>query len=666
MKLCIRDGRWDLALDMVGHKEWAVSDVRLHHMAIMACRRGARWEEALSVVESMKTKGLERDGAVYASAIAVCGAAGQWAKGVQLLEEAVADWPYGLTPNMFNAAISTCCRGEAWEMVTRVVGLMEQHGVAWDSYTYSALMDAYAKSGRPDEALQLFDKMVDQGVQADRVAYTVAMSLYVRQGQFDKVLQLFKRMRGEGVEPDGHTYAAAITACSGGANVEKEVLDLLADYRRSRHRPSRLVYVAAVVACAREGHWKGAMRVLEQMVEAKVLPEFWTFAAATEACTNRGVWAETLGMLQASSGRGRFVGREEYDEVMQRAAGAARERCGSSAQLSQDLVATQALQAEEKDLWTAVVGCQNKNRWRRLVSLVERLQEAGKAEAVVSKGKKRGRAAMAKGLAVQLPHALVLTGVRLGLLREALEMFNALEKVAEPLGEEGAAEREMVHRVLVRGLLQHKDGWALPLEALRDELEAPQVKRKSRGAGAKRGGDKPGRGLEAYKLAVELCSRARQWQALEAVLELYRSRHGSDAVLVDVAKAVVEEMGILGVNKPQGRAVGEPSKEDQWGARENGQLDDMTEVSSRSERPSRGASGVIHLDDLSEDTEKHGLKTRSNSIIRLDDLSDESASGEMPESSGIVHLDDLSEETPSDGERQEEEATEVVGQRELQ
>uniref|UniRef100_A0A5K0VX68 Pentatricopeptide repeat-containing protein n=2 Tax=Nymphaea colorata TaxID=210225 RepID=A0A5K0VX68_9MAGN len=92
-----------------------------------------------------------------------------------------------------------------------------KHGLNFDMYVGSALVDMYAKCGSIDDAQQFFDEMPQRSV----VSWTVMISGQAQHGNCYKVLQLFKRMEGEGVQPDPVAFLALFSACGRAGLVEE-------------------------------------------------------------------------------------------------------------------------------------------------------------------------------------------------------------------------------------------------------------------------------------------------------------------------------------------------------------------------------------------------------------------------------------------------------------
>ncbi|KAL5578458.1 hypothetical protein UlMin_020157 [Ulmus minor] len=87
----------------------------------------------------------------------------------------------------------------------------------WKTFTINALMAMYAKLGRVDDSLALFELFENR----DLVSWNTMISSLSQNDQFMEALVFLHQMVGEGIRPDGVTIASVLPACS-----HLEMLDL--------------------------------------------------------------------------------------------------------------------------------------------------------------------------------------------------------------------------------------------------------------------------------------------------------------------------------------------------------------------------------------------------------------------------------------------------------
>lgn len=79
-----------------------------------------------------------------------------------------------------------------------------------DVICYTALIDSQCKSENLQEAVSLFNELIEQGLLPDTAAYTALISGYCKQGNVDKALTLMNEMKSNGIQPDNCTMVKLV------------------------------------------------------------------------------------------------------------------------------------------------------------------------------------------------------------------------------------------------------------------------------------------------------------------------------------------------------------------------------------------------------------------------------------------------------------------------
>ncbi|RKP06505.1 hypothetical protein THASP1DRAFT_31677 [Thamnocephalis sphaerospora] len=101
---------------------------------------------------------------------------------------------------------------------------MPTYGVTANVYTYGAMMDAYLRANRPEDAERLAMQLEkDADVEANAVIYSIRIRARAMLKQGSAVEQLFREMQAKGIRPDALAYAAVIEAYADQDNMEAAV-----------------------------------------------------------------------------------------------------------------------------------------------------------------------------------------------------------------------------------------------------------------------------------------------------------------------------------------------------------------------------------------------------------------------------------------------------------
>jgi pentatricopeptide repeat domain-containing protein 1 len=57
--------------------------------------------------------------------------------------------------------------------------------------TYNTIITACNKSGKPEQGLKVYERMVAKGVKASATTYTALISAYGKQGMVEKAMDIF-------------------------------------------------------------------------------------------------------------------------------------------------------------------------------------------------------------------------------------------------------------------------------------------------------------------------------------------------------------------------------------------------------------------------------------------------------------------------------------------
>ncbi|GJN08112.1 hypothetical protein PR202_ga26003 [Eleusine coracana subsp. coracana] len=125
----------------------------------------------------------------------------------------------GLVPDgfSFSSVLSACARAGARQYGVWVHQLMTDLGVEMNHILGSALVDMYAKCGKIDVAMEIFNTVNRNHVSV----WNTMISGLAAHGLGSDVVTLFRKMKIEGLVPDRVTFVALLTACSHCGMVEE-------------------------------------------------------------------------------------------------------------------------------------------------------------------------------------------------------------------------------------------------------------------------------------------------------------------------------------------------------------------------------------------------------------------------------------------------------------
>ncbi|CAN6345735.1 unnamed protein product [Urochloa humidicola] len=178
--------------------------------------RSGKLAEARCLFDGMP----HRDEVAYATLLSGYATAADFPSAMELFSRLRATSPphAAADPFVLSPVLKACASAAAAAADAMILGnaaalhaFAVRSSAASSVFVSTALADAYAKAGRLELALKVFDEMPCKNV----VSWTTLIASLARAGRRHDALRRFAEMRASGVDCDSHAYAAALTACTG-------------------------------------------------------------------------------------------------------------------------------------------------------------------------------------------------------------------------------------------------------------------------------------------------------------------------------------------------------------------------------------------------------------------------------------------------------------------
>ncbi|GFP95299.1 putative pentatricopeptide repeat-containing protein at1g68930 [Phtheirospermum japonicum] len=228
----------------------------------------------------------------------------------------------GIGPDEFTlgSVISSCANLASLEEGAQFHGRAHVSGLISFITVSNALVTLYAKCGNILESHCLFDEIKFK----DEVTWTALVSGYAKFGKANETIGLFEEMLGYGLKPDEVTFVGVLSACSRAGFVDKGRLyfDLMVD--KFGIRPVLDHYTCMIDLYSRSGNLEEAKKFI---LEMPFRPDTIGWATLLSSCRNFGnmeigKWAaESLLELDPQNPAGHvllvsiYAAKGKWDEV---------------------------------------------------------------------------------------------------------------------------------------------------------------------------------------------------------------------------------------------------------------------------------------------------------------------------------------------------------------
>ncbi|XAR62978.1 hypothetical protein NMG60_11022748 [Bertholletia excelsa] len=154
-----------------------------------------------------------------------------------------------------------------------------RHGLDYDIYVGTSLLDMYVKNDNLTYARSIFDNMKNKNV----FAWNSMIVGYSFKGQFEDAIKLFNQMENEGSKPDLVTHNSLVSGYSmWGYN--KEAVSMVDQIKASGLTPNVVTWTALISGCVQKGNFKDALEFSIQMQQEGINANSATVSSLLRAC----------------------------------------------------------------------------------------------------------------------------------------------------------------------------------------------------------------------------------------------------------------------------------------------------------------------------------------------------------------------------------------------
>ncbi|WCJ36255.1 Pentatricopeptide repeat (PPR-like) superfamily protein [Euphorbia peplus] len=149
----------------------------------------------------------------------------------------------------FSIVVRICTRLASLEYARQAHAALVRHGFGSDIVANTALVDFYSKWGRIQNARHVFEKMPNKNV----ISWNTLIAGYGNHGRGDEAVELFERMLQQRIRPNHVTFLAVLSACSYSGISERGWEIFQAMDREYKVKPRAMHYACMVELLGREG-----------------------------------------------------------------------------------------------------------------------------------------------------------------------------------------------------------------------------------------------------------------------------------------------------------------------------------------------------------------------------------------------------------------------------
>ncbi|KAG0598383.1 hypothetical protein M758_12G068300 [Ceratodon purpureus] len=263
LKACASAGALEWVKDVHSHVREAglESDLRVGKALVHVYAKSGNIDDARLVFDRMK----ERDVITWNVMIGVYTESGCGVEAYELYLQMLRE---GFKPDTITyvCLLNASASAGAMEWVKEVHSQIQEAGFESDLRVGNALVHKYAKSGSVDDARLVFDRMEERDV----ITWTAMIGAYAESGRGVEAYHLYLQMKGEGFQPDAVTYLSILNACASAGSFEW-VKTVQSHLQKAGLESDLRVANALVHMYAKSGNIDEARLVFDKMEERDVI-----------------------------------------------------------------------------------------------------------------------------------------------------------------------------------------------------------------------------------------------------------------------------------------------------------------------------------------------------------------------------------------------------------
>jgi pentatricopeptide repeat protein len=286
-----------------------------YHTLIVAAHRANQHDLAVRTFDELIEEGITPSRQTYETALDSMARSGLLAQALEVFVQMKSN---GLMPRKvtYNTLLSACVNAPQprVEAAFEIFEEMQTKGnVTPDRSTYSLLIDAACKAGKPEMAFDAFSHMRDSGIEIqvgtlNRLIHAAGLNAKEDSTSVQATLELYDAMKKLGVEPDVITYGSLIATCAK-ARDAATAIKVYEEMRAAGVEPNRILFNVLINALGRANRSEEAMeyfRVMQKQseVNSSLTPNRETYTTVFDAFIGGGGAELAMAKQSLESGDG--------------------------------------------------------------------------------------------------------------------------------------------------------------------------------------------------------------------------------------------------------------------------------------------------------------------------------------------------------------------------
>mmetsp|Transcript_17587 Transcript_17587/g.33151 ORF Transcript_17587/g.33151 Transcript_17587/m.33151 type:complete len:719 (-) Transcript_17587:90-2246(-) len=203
---------------------------------------------------------------------------------------------------MVEALVMNHCVNDAWRLVQKIRKDNSLKDLV-NAVIYSTILKGFSICKQPDKVVDLYEEMQESNLECNTITYNTILNAYARCGAMHRAPKLLEDMKKSQppVEPDIVTWSTIVKGYCMSGDVDKG-LEIMQEMRKDgKFAPDEVMFNSLLDGCARNNRLADALRLLDEMRAANVVPSNFTLSIVVKLLSRARRLGQAFDMVDSVS-----------------------------------------------------------------------------------------------------------------------------------------------------------------------------------------------------------------------------------------------------------------------------------------------------------------------------------------------------------------------------
>mmetsp|Transcript_131068 Transcript_131068/g.213327 ORF Transcript_131068/g.213327 Transcript_131068/m.213327 type:complete len:716 (+) Transcript_131068:110-2257(+) len=199
---------------------------------------------------------------------------------------------------MVEALVMNHCVNDAWRLVQKIRKDSSLKDLL-NAVIYSTILKGFSICKQPDKVVDLYEEMQESNLECNTITYNTILNAYARCGAMHRAPKLLEDMKKSQppVEPDIVTWSTIVKGYCMSGDVDKG-LEIMQEMRKDgKFAPDEVMFNSLLDGCARNNRLADALRLLDEMRAANVVPSNFTLSIVVKLLSRARRLSQAFSMV---------------------------------------------------------------------------------------------------------------------------------------------------------------------------------------------------------------------------------------------------------------------------------------------------------------------------------------------------------------------------------